>query len=80
MCEAEAAQDIPRLTLVQTLAEELVAPGEHPVAARPPVTYRTLLTLLAKRIHNKILLIQRRRIRGLFGMRAIIPDNNGYDP
>lgn len=62
MCEAEAAQDMPRLSLVQTLAETHAAQGERPVAALPPLTYRTLLTLLAKRIHNKILLIQRRRL------------------
>jgi len=63
MCEAEAAQDIPRLVLVQTIAEEYAAQGEHPVASLPPLTYRTLLTILAKRIHNKILLIQQWRIR-----------------
>ena len=63
MCEAEAAQDIPRLALVQTLAEEQAVQGERPVASLPPSTYRTLLTILAKRIHNKILLIQRWRIR-----------------
>jgi hypothetical protein len=65
MCEAEATQDVPRLLLVQSIAEAYAAPGERPVAALPlpPLTYRTLLTLLAKRIHNKILLIQRWRLR-----------------
>jgi hypothetical protein len=63
MCEAEAARDIPRLALVQSLAEAYAAPGERAVSSLPPATYRTLLTILAKRIHNRILLIQRWRIR-----------------
>ena len=63
MCEAEATQDIPDLVLVQTIAEEHAARGERPVTLFPPSTYRTLLAILAKRIHNKILLIQRRRLR-----------------
>jgi hypothetical protein len=62
MCEAEAAQDIAALALVQTLAEEHATPGERPVSLRPPATYRTLLTILAKRIHTRIMLIQRRRL------------------
>jgi hypothetical protein len=63
MCEAEATQDVPRLLLVQQVAEEYAAPGERPVAALPPLTYRTLLSMLAKRIHTKILLSQRWRLR-----------------
>ena len=63
MCEAEAAQDVPGLSLVQTVAEAQAAPGERPVASPPTSTYRTLLTILAKRIHTRVLLIQRLRIR-----------------
>ena len=63
MCEADAAQDIPGLSLVQTVAEAHSAPGERPVSSAPPLTYRTLLTLLAKRIHNRVVLIQRVRMR-----------------
>ena len=41
-CEAEAAQNIPDLLLVRTIAEEHAARGARPVSLRPLVTYRTL--------------------------------------
>ena len=63
MCEAEAAQEVPALVLVQTVAEAQAAPGEHPVASPPTSTYSTLFTLLAKRIQHRIVLIQRWRLR-----------------
>ena len=63
MCEAEAAQEVPDLMLVQTIAEAQAAPGEHPVASPPTSTYSTLLTLLAKRIQHRVVLIQRWRLR-----------------
>ena len=63
MCEAEAAQEVPDLVLVQTVAEAQAAPGEHPVASPPTSTYSTLLMLLAKRIQHRVVLIQRWRLR-----------------
>src|SRR5438105_1923790 len=63
MCEAEAAQEVPALVLVQTVAEAQAAPGEHPVASPPTSTYSTLFTLLAKRIQHRVVLIQRWRLR-----------------
>ena len=63
MCEAEAAQEVPALVLVQTVAEAQAAPGERPVASPPTSTYSTLLTLLAKRIQHRVVLIQRWRLR-----------------
>jgi hypothetical protein len=63
MCEAEAVQDIVGLSLVQSVAEAQAAPGKRPFVSPPTSTYRTLLTLLAKRIHSRVLLIQRWRLR-----------------
>ena len=54
MCEAEAAQEVPALVLVQTVAEAQAAPGEYPVALPPTSNYSTLLTLLAKRMQHRV--------------------------